>query len=121
MSGRYSITFPSDTFTETPTEEGVLIDTTDVLCFQLTESSAAMAVLYKSGMVSATFSGMDLNINVPETGIYFVLNQDTTPGDSMAVGVAFDVIRTLDPKFLPMEAIDQRIEEVISAALEGDY
>lgn len=30
-------------------------------------------------------------------------------------------IKTLDAKFLPMEAIDQRIETIINEALEGDY
>ena len=31
------------------------------------------------------------------------------------------VVTPLDAKYLPMEAIDARIEEIINAALEGDY
>lgn len=43
--------------------------------------------------------------------------------DSHKVGVYHDsvVVKTLDEKFLPMAVIDARIEEYISAALEGDY
>lgn len=34
---------------------------------------------------------------------------------------ATSAIKTLDPKYLPMDAIDERIEAYISSALEGDY
>lgn len=42
---------------------------------------------------------------------------------SVTVGIFQEglVVTPMDAKFLPMDAIDARIEEIINAALEGDY
>lgn len=49
------------------------------------------------------------------------LNDTEATEHTVAIYQDTTVIKTLDAKFLPMDAIDARIEEYISAALEGDY
>lgn len=48
---------------------------------------------------------------------------DSTNAETHTLAIYHDgtTIKTLDAKFLPMDAIDARIEEYISAALEGEY
>lgn len=55
--------------------------------------------------------------------MYFFASDPNDSAVSHDVGIyqGATVIKTLDEKYLPMDAIDQRIEEYISSALEGDY
>ena len=55
--------------------------------------------------------------------MYFLASDPNDSAVSHDVGIyqGATVIKTLDEKYLPMDAIDQRIEEYISSALEGDY
>lgn len=46
---------------------------------------------------------------------------DTSASHKICVSQGAVTIKTLDEKYLPMEAIDARIEEYINSALEGDY
>ena len=46
---------------------------------------------------------------------------DEAASHRIGISKGSTIVKTLDAKFLPMEAIDQRIEDYISSALEGDY
>lgn len=46
---------------------------------------------------------------------------DTAASHNVGIFQGAVTVKTLDEKYLPMDAIDARIEEYISSALEGDY
>ena len=60
-------------------------------------------------------------ISEMEGGAVALMTVDDTENHTLAIYQDSTVIKTLDAKYLPMEAIDARIEEYISEALEGDY
>lgn len=50
-----------------------------------------------------------------------VIDSSNTANHTLCIYQNGTTVKTLDAKYLPMDAIDERIEAYISAALEGDY
>jgi hypothetical protein len=59
-------------------------------------------------------------IGFSDTATYMFC-MDNAPSHTVAIYKEVTFVEPLDPKFLPMDAIDERIEKYISEALEGDY
>lgn len=87
-------------------------------------SAVAEGVL---GLGNATSFGLSGNgepfvIAWSMAGVTFlVVNGDEATSHTVGIMQDTVTVKTLDAKYLPIEAIDDRIETYISAALEGDY
>jgi hypothetical protein len=84
-------------------------------------TSGALTMNYVAGEISAEVNGNEITINIPEVGLYFIGNQNPFANENEMIEIVGKINKVLDPKYLPMDAIDARINEVISTALEGEY
>lgn len=75
-------------------------------------------MVYQPGEMTITFMGQTATVNIPESGCYatgFNLEADGR------ITIDNQLVKQLDSKFLPMEAIKTYIDDYISEALGGDY
>ena len=87
-------------------------------------SAVAEGVLALGNTTSfgGTGNGEPFVIGWSMAGITFlVVNGDESTSHTVGIMQDTVTVKPLDAKYLPMEAIDDRIETYISAALEGDY
>lgn len=84
-------------------------------------TSGALTMNYVAGEISAEVNGNEITINIPEAGLYFIGDKNPFANENEMIEIVGKINKVLDPKYLPMDAIDARINEVISTALEGEY
>jgi hypothetical protein len=117
-----------DAFTLEPGVEYTVMWDGEAYPVQLQDVSAIMGAnayaLGNAAAIEPSFSGNNepFVIGWTEVGVVF-LALDGSDAASHRVGISkrAQIVKTLDAKYLPMEAIDERIDAYISAALEGDY
>lgn len=64
--------------------------------------------------------GTTSTINVPEAGVYLPADP-TAEWQTVNLSISWNKTKPLDPVYLPMDAIDARIDAYIEEALGGDY
>lgn len=84
-------------------------------------TSGALTMNYVAGEISSEINGNEVTVNIPEAGLYFIGDKNPFATESEKMEIIGKINKILDPKYLPMDAIDARINEVISTALEGEY
>ena len=99
----------------------IVLQTEDLTGIQSGDYGIALVSCRKAGELSASLMGTVITVTIPSPGLYFAFAQNTSVPPEYAVGVFYEEVEQLDAKFLPMDAIRDVVNEVISEALEGEY
>lgn len=113
---------PGTEFAEVPQETDIVVDEehfTGVLF--ASGSNAGYIFCRATGEYTVSFAGNPVTFTCPETGVYLGYPADQTPPDTISVGMGYQEVRQLDAKFLPMEAIEEKIQEALGVIEHGTY
>ena len=113
---------PGTEFAEVPQETDIVVDEehfTGVLF--ASGSNAGYIFCRATGEYTVSFAGNPVTFTCPETGVYLACPVGQTPPDTISVGMGYQEVRQLDAKFLPMEAIEEKIQEALGVIEHGTY
>ena len=105
-----------------PTEDKLVLDDTNFTGVLFDETSGfGYAVCRATGTHDVVFGAMIITITVPETGIYWGCPIGQTPPETFHFKITYEETNTLDAKYLPMDAIDEKINEALGVIENGTY
>lgn len=97
----FDITQGSRTYSLTPTESEIMLNDEKILIFQSAELGYGFAICYTTGAFDVTVNGINVAVDVPATGVYFIYSQDNIPSADYLFKITYNDLKTLDKKFLP--------------------
>lgn len=113
---------PGTQFAEVPKETDIVMDEENFTGVLFSSGSSAGYIFCRAtGEHTVSFAGNPVTFTCPEMGVYMGFPVGQTPPDTISVGMGYKDVKTLDAKYLPMDAIDERIGAYIEEALGGDY
>lgn len=99
-----------------PVENDIMLEADEfIMC---ASESYSLLFVNTAGTVSFTYSGYNLSLEIPETGIYYVLSgMSSTMSEGRTVEVQLGgELKTLDVKFIPDMYYDTRVRSYYSQA-----
>lgn len=108
--------------TETPTVEKLALDEENFTGVLFADTSGfGYVVCRTTGTHTVNFMGNPLPVTVPETGIYWGCPTGQTPPETFHFKITYEKVTTLDAKYLPMDAIEEKINEALGVIENGTY
>ena len=113
---------PGTQFAEVPKETDIVVDEenfTGVLF--ASGSNAGYLFCRATGEHTVSFAGNPVTFTCPEMGVYMGVPVGQTPPTTISVGIGYKDVKTLDAKYLPMDAIEEKINEALGVIENGTY
>lgn len=109
-------------YVEVPQETDIVVDEENFTGVLFASGSNAGYIFCRAtGEHTVSFAGNPVTFTCPETGVYLAYPVGQTPPTTVSVGIGYKDVKTLDAKYLPMDAIGAYIDGYIADVLRGEY
>ena len=110
---------PEYSYDEVPQETDIVVDEENFTGVLFASGSNAGYIFCRAtGENTVNFAGSSVAFNCPEMGVYIACSVGQTPPTTVCVDIDYSEIKTLDAKYLPMDAIEEEIKEPIPTAID---
>ena len=98
-------------------EDDFLIQQPNFIIFQFSSSDDStsglgFSVSYQAGLIEVPVEDQNLQIDIPETGIYIIWQGEEPPQTIQEIEITYGELKLIEEKFLPPEILEKELPEV---------